>query len=282
MQSVKANNVDLEYEVVGSGEPVLLISPVLADGFLPLLFEPALTGGYQLLRYHRRGWGGSTHTPAPVRFADHADDAAALLGALGIDRAHVAGHSTGAAIAIELALGHPDAVHSLALLELSLLSLPAGQAFLEGATPVFEAYSRGDQERALAMFLKAVSGLDWPTCRALLDERLPGAVETALADADTFFGVELAELAEWRFDAADASAIQQPVLSVTGAETEPLWIEIASFLRASLARIEDCTIEGVGHLLHIQRPEPVARELSTFLAHHPIVGERPVEAPQPS
>jgi pimeloyl-ACP methyl ester carboxylesterase len=282
MQSVKANNVDLEYEVVGSGEPVLLISPVLADGFLPLLSEPALTGSYQLLRYHRRGWGGSTDTPAPVRFADHADDAAALLGALGIDRAHVVGHSTGATVAVELALGHPETVHSLALLELSLLSLPAGQAFLEGATPVFEAYSRGDQEGALAMFLSAVSGLDWPTCRALLDERLPGAVENALADADTFFRVELAELAEWRFDAADASAIKQPVLSVTGAETEPLWIEIASFLRSSLARIEDCTIEGAGHLLHIQRPEQVARELSTFLAHHPIVGERPVEAPQAS
>jgi pimeloyl-ACP methyl ester carboxylesterase len=278
MQSVKANNVELEYEVVGAGEPVLLISPVLADGFLPLLSEPALTGGYQLIRYHKRGWGGSTRTAPPVGFADHADDAVALLEALGIDRAHVAGHSTGAAIAVELALGHPGAVHSLALLELSLLSLPAGRAFLAGATPVFEAYAGGDHEPALAMFLSAVSGLDWPTCQALLDERLPGAVETALADADTFFGVELAELAEWRLDAEQASAIQQPVLSVTGAETEPLWIEIAAFLRSSLARVEDCRIEGVGHLLHIQRPEPVARALAKFLARHPIVGERLVES----
>ena len=37
MEIVKVNGVELEYEVVGSGEPVLLISPVLADGFLPLV-----------------------------------------------------------------------------------------------------------------------------------------------------------------------------------------------------------------------------------------------------
>lgn len=280
MQSVKMNDVELEYELIGSGEPVLLISPVLADGFLPLRSEPALTREYQLIRYHKRGWGGSTRTATPVRFADHADDAAALLEALGIDRAHVAGHSTGAAIAVELALRHPETVQSLALLELSLLSLPAGRAFLQGAAPVFEAYGRGEHEQALAMFLSAVSGLDWPACQALLDERVPGAVENALADADTFFGVELAELAEWKFDAEHAVAIQQPVLSVTGAVTEPLWVEIAAFLRSSLARVEDCKIEGVGHLLHIQRPEPVARELAKFLGRHPIVRERPVESLQ--
>ena len=42
MDTATVNGVELEYEVVGSGEPVLLISPVLADGFLPLVAEPAL------------------------------------------------------------------------------------------------------------------------------------------------------------------------------------------------------------------------------------------------
>ena len=55
MESAKVNGVELEYEVVGSGEPVLLISPVLADGFLPLLSEPTLADRYQLIRYHKRG-----------------------------------------------------------------------------------------------------------------------------------------------------------------------------------------------------------------------------------
>ena len=57
--------------------------------------EPALADRYQLIRYHKRGWVGSTHTPAPVSVADHAADAAALLDHLGCPRAHVAGHSSG-------------------------------------------------------------------------------------------------------------------------------------------------------------------------------------------
>ena len=84
MEIATVNGVELEYEVVGSGEPVLLISPVLADGFLPLVAEPALADRYQLIRYHKRGWVGSTHTAGPVSVADHAADAAALLDHLGV------------------------------------------------------------------------------------------------------------------------------------------------------------------------------------------------------
>ena len=64
MKTATVNGVELEYELIGSGEPVLLISPVLADGFVPLVAEPSLAERYQLIRYHKRGWVGSTHTPA--------------------------------------------------------------------------------------------------------------------------------------------------------------------------------------------------------------------------
>ena len=46
MESVNVNGVELEYELSGAGEPVLLISPVIADGFLPLVAEPALADRY--------------------------------------------------------------------------------------------------------------------------------------------------------------------------------------------------------------------------------------------
>src|ERR687890_2305624 len=128
METAKVNGVELEYEVIGSGEPVLLISPVLADGFLPLLAEPALADRYQLIPYHKRGWAGSTHTAPPVSVADHAADAAALLDRLGVPRAHVAGHSSGAAVAAQLALDRPEMGHTLMVLELSLFSLPSGGA----------------------------------------------------------------------------------------------------------------------------------------------------------
>ena len=153
MDRAKVNGVELEYEVRGAGEPVLLIDMLIADCFVPLLPEPALADGYQLIRYHKRGWVGSTHTPPPVSFAEHAADAAALLEQLGVRRAHIVGHSTGASMGAQLALDHPEKVHTLTLLEPTLLSLPLGAAFLDAAAPVFEAYGNGDHAGALAMFV---------------------------------------------------------------------------------------------------------------------------------
>ncbi|MGH3339957.1 MAG: alpha/beta fold hydrolase, partial [Propionibacteriaceae bacterium] len=107
MDRARVNGVELEYEVRGTGEPVLLIDMLIADCFVPILTEPSLNR-YQLIRYHKRGWVGSTHTPPPVSIADHAADAAALLDHLGVRRAHIAGHSTGASIGAQLALDHPE------------------------------------------------------------------------------------------------------------------------------------------------------------------------------
>jgi pimeloyl-ACP methyl ester carboxylesterase len=273
MESANVNGVELEYEATGAGEPVLLVSPVIADGFLPLLAEPALADRYRLIRYHKRGWVGSTHTPSPVSVADHAADAAALLDHLGVPRAHIAGHSSGAAVAAQLTLDHPEYVHTLMVLEPSLFSVPSGEAFLEQAGPAFEAYASGDHAAALAMFMSGVSGLEWASGRALLEGRIPGAVEQAIKDADTFFGIELPALTEWEFGAEQAARISQPVLSVLGNETQPLWVEVAEFLRAALPQVDECTVDGVGHLLHIQRPEPVARGMAEFLGRHSMGGD---------
>jgi pimeloyl-ACP methyl ester carboxylesterase len=271
MKTAAVNGVKLEYEVIGAGEPVLLISPVLADGFVPFLSESALADRYQLIRYHKRGWVGSTRTPPPVTIGDHAADAAALLEHIGIRRAHIAGHSSGAAVALQMALDHPGVVHTLCLLEPSLFSVPSADALFKKAQPAFDAYAAGRHGDAFAIFMSVVSGLEWGACRALLEERIPGVVAQAVKDADTFFGVELPALTQWAFGAERAATIRQPTLSVVGTKTEPLWLEVADRLRAWLPKVEECRIDGVGHLLHIQEPAPVASGIADFLGRYSMV-----------
>jgi pimeloyl-ACP methyl ester carboxylesterase len=272
MRVAQVGGITLEYEVGGhpDGEPVFLVSPVLADGFLPLFSESALTERYRLVRYHKRGWAGSTHTEGAVSVADHVADAAALLEHLGIRVAHVVGHSSGAAVALQLSVDRPALVGSLGLLEPSILSVPAADAFFKGAQPAFDAYAAGRRADAFATFMSVASGLEWQACRDLLEKRMPGSVAQAIADADTFFGVELPGLMQWPFDAEVAKKIRCPALSVRGSNTAPLWVEVDQRLRAWLSQTETCTIDGVGHLLHVQKPAPVARALADFFARHPL------------
>ena len=271
METAYLDGVELAYEVKGAGEPLLLISPVIADGFLPFFASPPLVGRYHLIRYHKRGWGGSTHTAAPVSIAVHAMDAAGLLDQLGLSRAHVAGHSSGGAVALQLAIERPDLVHTLTLLEPSLLTVPSAQTLFQRAAASFDAYRAGDHERAVAGFLTIVSGFEWETCRAVIDEHVPGAVAQAIGDADTFFGAELPALSAWEFGPEQGAGISQPVLSVLGTETGRLWVEVAALLRSWLPHVEELAVDGVGHLLQIERPEPVARGVAAFLGRHPML-----------
>ena len=271
MDRAKLDGVELEYRVVGSGEPVLLIPPgPLADSFLPLLSEDALVDRYSLILYHRRGMVGSSHVTPPVSFAEQAADAARLLDHLDIGRAHVVGHSTGAVIALQLALDRPEVVQSLALLEPPLTASPSSAAFFEQAAPSIEAYASGDKNTAMTAFLSLVSGLEWDTCRAVIDHHFPGGTTQAIKDADTFFAVDLPALNAWEFGSEDAAAVAQPVLSVLGTDTERWFCEGAKLLRSWFPHVEGLTVDGVGHLLHAQRPEPVARGIAEFLGRHPI------------
>ena len=79
-------------------------------------------------------------------------------------------------------------------------------------------------------------------------------------------------LTAWQFGRDQAAAISQPVLSVLGTETEHWFVDSRGLLHTWFQQVEDCTIEGVAHLLHLQRPEPVARGVAEFLARHPMAG----------
>jgi pimeloyl-ACP methyl ester carboxylesterase len=272
MERTTIDGVRLEYEVRGDGEPVVLVhGSHVAETFVPLLAEPALAGRFRLIRYHRRGFAGSMHSEGPVSIAEQADDCGALLRALGIERAHVAGHSYGGAIALQLALDAPEMVHSLALLEPAVTAVPSAEQFMAGMAVVGQLYEAGDKAGAVDAFLRAVCG---PEYRAVVDRILPGAMEQAVTDADTFFQIEMPALLEWRFTEEEARRITQPVLAVLGRESGTNWqgfVEGHEVLRTWLPQAERLVLPEAAHLLQVQYPRDLAEALAGFFAHHPLV-----------
>jgi pimeloyl-ACP methyl ester carboxylesterase len=94
---------------------------------------------------HARVSGSTRPVQAePTSVAVQAKDAVGLLDHLGVDRAHVVGHSFGGAIALELAAQHPTRVASLVLLEPMPIATSADAALVQALAPLVERYDAGD------------------------------------------------------------------------------------------------------------------------------------------
>lgn len=263
--------ITLEYEIRGAGEPVVLIHPGhFADWFTPLLTEPALTEHYRVLWYHRVGCAGSSHITGAVSLAQHAAHCRSLLRHLGIERAHVVGHSSSGNVALQLALDAPEVVHSLAILEPALYSVPSAQTSRAFVGAAIQLYRAGDRAGAVDTFLRGTCG---PGYRAVLDQALPGAFAQHVTDAATFFDQELPALQQWSFTREDARRITQPVLAAIGAksqELDPIWGERQALLLSWLPNVEPFVLPDATHLLQVQNPRGMAEGLAAFFSCHPL------------
>ena len=267
MHRCAVDGIELEYEVTGAGESVVLIhGGHVADAFLPLRRSAALNA-YELVRYHRRGFAGSTLAGGAVSIARQAQDCEALLGKLGIARTHVVGHSYGGSIALQLAVQAPALVHTLALGEPGLMGLPSSDAFLQEMMPIFEMYGSGDAAGAIRTALQT---LGRPNAEEIIERAAPGGMSQAIKDADMFFQIEMPALQEWSFTAEQARSIDQPVLYFSGADSLPIFQEGLDLMRSWLPQIEHALIPGASHLLQQEAPEAVAQALAEFFSRHPI------------
>ncbi len=270
MDRASLDGADLEYEVSGTGEPVVFIhGAFIADTFRPLLAEPGLSRHYRLILYHRRGYAGSTRASSPVSVALQAADCLALLHYLGVERAHVVGHSYGGDVALQLALDAPSVVHSLALLEPGLMVGTSANEYRESLARGVQRYRQAGARVVVEEFLQA----RWPGYRVALDRALPGAFAQAVGDAETWFEHEVAGQLTWSFGEAQARRISQPTLCVLGGESDALWSRFGETHRLLLGWLpngEGAILPGTTHLMQIQDPRGTAETLAAFWARHPF------------
>lgn len=112
---VVANDQELYYEVHGKGKPLLLIQGLGVDSSGWAMQIPVFAEQFQVIVFDNRDVGQSSRAGGAYDVADMADDAAALMDSLKVERAHVVGVSMGGLIAQELVLRHPQKVDRLVL-----------------------------------------------------------------------------------------------------------------------------------------------------------------------
>jgi 3-oxoadipate enol-lactonase len=115
MSTAKVGDLDVYYEVHGTGDPLLLIMGLAADSTAWMFQVPDFEQHYRTIVFDNRGVGRTSKPAGPYTMHQMADDAAGLLDALAVDRAHVVGVSMGGMIAQELAIRYPGRVRSLVL-----------------------------------------------------------------------------------------------------------------------------------------------------------------------
>jgi len=270
LERARTDGAELEYEVSGRGEPAVFIhGAFIADTFRPLLAEPSLAGRYRLILYHRRDYAGSSRASDPISIARQAADCRALLRHLGVERAHVVGHSYGGLVALQLALDTPGVVHSLALLEPGLMVGAGAQGYREALARGVERYREAGAAVVVDEFLQA----RWPGYRATLERVLPGAFAQAVADAETWFEREASGQQGWHFGEAEVRRISQPTLSVLGGESDALWSrfgETHRLLLEWLPHAEEFILPGSTHFMQIENPRGMAEALAAFWSRHPL------------
>jgi pimeloyl-ACP methyl ester carboxylesterase len=158
---VAVNGVELYYEIHGEGPPLVMLHGGVnpSDMFGAPLAEMAKT--HQVIAIHLRGHGFSTDTDDPWTYEQMADDVAALLGKLGIDKIDVMGWSLGGGVALQTAIRHPDLLGKLIVISMSIRhdgNFPEIQAQFDAMPDMAPEYARQLEQSPLAALYPDV---DW-------------------------------------------------------------------------------------------------------------------------
>ena len=281
MPTVHANGIDLEYVTDGDpgGQPMLLVMGLGAQlitwpqGFVDGLVER----GYFVIRYDNRDCGLSTKfeglpsitslfsgdpSSATYSIEDMADDAAALLTELAVERAHVVGASMGGMITQALAVNHADRVLSACSIMSTTgdrsVGAPTGEAITALLRPV--ATTREEAIAASVEGSRVIGSPKYPADEALLRERAAAAFDRCYCPEGTARQLGAVLSSPDRTDGL--RGVRMPFLVIHGADDPLVTLSGGEATAAAVPGARLLVVPGMGHDL----PEPVWGELLDAIA----------------
>jgi pimeloyl-ACP methyl ester carboxylesterase len=257
---VEANGTRLYVEKRGAGPTVLFVPGAGGDAELFAATADALAGEFTVVTYDRRANSRSDRpaVPRPTSTEEQADDAAALLTALGATPAAVFGTSSGAAITLQFILRHPSLCRGAILHEPALLATLADPVAIQSQfAPLISLSETAGPEVFIERFLRLVGG-----DRAF--DQLGGAPRArVLSNGITLAGSEVGKLDTFIPDASALARNAVPCQVMAGAGGAPFLKEMAQWLAT---RLGVPVVESPGaHMCYLDHPRELAEALRPFL-----------------
>jgi pimeloyl-ACP methyl ester carboxylesterase len=261
VEVVRANGLEIAYERLGEGPPLVFVHGAAEDA---RAWKPQLAGladEFTVVAWDEPGAGGSSDLPDGFGLADYADCLAALIEALGLRPAHVAGLSWGGTVVLELYRRHPGLVATLILVDT--------YAGWKGSLPQEEVQARvAGVRRTLAspaeQFDPTFPGLfagDPPSEFVRLLEQIAADVRPRSLEMQVHMMAEA--------DQRDLlPLIHVPTLLIWGELDVRSPLSVARRFEQTIPDAELVVIPGCGHVSNLERPERFNEAVRAFCRGH--------------
>ena len=262
MEVVQTNGLEIAYERVGQGPPLVFVHGAAVDSRMWRPQLVALADEFTVVAWDEPGAGRSSDVPSDFALVDYADCLAALIDALDLGPAHVAGLSWGGTVALELYRHRPERVATLLLVDT--------YAGWKGSLPELEVRARLEGVRQM---LAAGDHLFDPTLPGLFAGE-PPAESVALLDAmaadvrPESMKTALHLMAET--DQRDLlPRIQVPTLLIWGELDARSPLSVARQFQDAVPDAKLVVIPDAGHVSNLEQPEQFNDAVREFCRAHP-------------
>jgi len=245
------------YEECGSGASIVLLHDGLMHSVTwDAVWEP-LCRKYHVVRYDRRGYGRSD---APKAQFTPTEDLQKLLAQLNVQQAVVAGNSSGASLAIDFALAHPESVEGLFLIGPVVNGKDVSQSFIDRGRKNNEPLDNGDVKAAAE---------NWSNDPYIVGERHDAARkklrETLIDNAQNLRYTGEFETRNEKPSVSRLGEVHVPTLILVGELDISDVHAHAGAIEEGIAGAQRDVIINSGHLVQLEQPEIVAEKLSRFV-----------------